>query len=126
MAKTYTVTAERGSGDVWVLECAELRVVLQTQSLAHAADEMREVMAYQAEVSPDDLDIVVDIIFPPDIAEMKACADAQRQEAARWTTMAQESARDLAVAMKNAGMTVRDMGLILGVSYQRAHKLAAS
>lgn len=27
MAKTYTVTAERGSGDVWVLECAELGAV---------------------------------------------------------------------------------------------------
>ena len=46
MAKMYTVTAEGGTSDVWVLECAELGAVSQTKRLAHAADEIRETMAY--------------------------------------------------------------------------------
>ncbi|WP_426722022.1 hypothetical protein [Corynebacterium auriscanis] len=126
MAKAYTVTAERGAGDVWVLECAELGAVSQTKRLAHAADEMREAMAYQAGVRPDELDVVVDVILPSRIAELKARAEQQREEAARLTAEAQQSSREVAIAMRREGMTVRDMGEILGVSYQRAQKLAAS
>ncbi|AIU31693.1 MULTISPECIES: hypothetical protein [Corynebacterium] len=126
MPKTYTVTAERGTSDVWVLECADLGVVSQTRRLAHAAAEMREAMAYQAGVSPDNFNIVVEVILPSNIAELKTRADEQRREAARLTTEAQESTRELAAAMKKSGMTVRDMGEILGVSYQRAQKLATA
>ncbi|AEX43460.1 hypothetical protein CDHC01_0395 [Corynebacterium diphtheriae HC01] len=46
MTTTYTVTAERGTSGVWVLEYAELGAVSQTKRLANAADEMREALAY--------------------------------------------------------------------------------
>lgn len=91
MAKTHTVTAERGTSDVWVLECAELGTVLQAKRLAHAADEMREAMAYQAGVSPGELHIMLEVIFPSTIAELKTRADTQREEAARLTAEAKES-----------------------------------
>ena len=126
MATTYTVTAERGTSGVWVLECAELGAVSQTKRLANAADEMREALAFQAGLDPDELSIVVDVVLPPGLAEMKARAEKEREEAARLAAAAQASTHDLAVAMRNAGMTVRDMGTVLGVSYQRAQKLAAS
>lgn len=61
MAKTYKVTAERGSGDVWGLEFAELGVVSQTKRLSHEPDEVREAMAFQAGVSPDNIEIVVEV-----------------------------------------------------------------
>ena len=121
MTTTYTVTAERGTSGVWVLECAELGAVSQTKRLANAADEMREALAYQAGLDPDEINIL-----PPGLAEMKARAEKEREEAARLAAAAQASTHDLAVAMRNAGMTVRDMGTVLGVSYQRAQKLAAS
>ncbi|MDT9407758.1 hypothetical protein [Corynebacterium rouxii] len=79
MAKTYTVTAERGS-DVWVLECVELGAVSQTKRLDHAAAEMREAMAYQAGASPDSFNIVVEAILPSNIAELKTRADEQRKK----------------------------------------------
>ena len=109
-----------------MLECAELGEVSQTKRLANAADEMREALAYQAGLDPDELDIVVDVVLPPGLAEMKARAEKEREEAARLAAAAQASTHDLAVAMRNAGMTVRDMGTVLGVSYQRAQKRAAS
>lgn len=37
------------------VECEELRAVSRTKRLAHAADEIRETMAYQAGVSSDEL-----------------------------------------------------------------------
>lgn len=46
---------ELGNSDVWGLECEELRAVSRTKRLAHAADEIRETMAYQAGVSSDEL-----------------------------------------------------------------------
>lgn len=69
---------------------------------------------------------MVDVILPAAIAELKTRADKQRDEAARLTAQAKESTRELAAAMKKSGMTVRDMGEILGVSYQRAQKLASA
>lgn len=125
MTTTYTVTAERGTGNVWVLECADVGAVSQTKRLDQAADEMREAIAYLAGISPDEVDIKVDVILPSDIAELKSHADQQRQEAAALQSAAQASSRDLVAAMKAAGFTVRDMGQILGVSYQRAAKLAS-
>lgn len=123
---TYTVTAERGVGNVWVLECAELGAVSQTKRLDHAEDEMREALAYQAGVSPDDIRIVVDVILPPAIAQMKTHAEQQREEAERLASEAKHNIRKAAAAMRREGMTVRDMGKILGVSYQRAQKLATT
>ena len=125
MGKTYTVTAERGGSGVWVLECVGLGVVSQTRRLAHAAEEMREAMAYQAGISPDEINVAIDVILPANISELKARAEMQREQAEKLAAEAQQSARDVALAMKKDGMTVRDMGEILGVSYQRAQKLAA-
>lgn len=56
---TFTVTAERGAGDVWVLECAEVGAVSQTLRLDQAADEMREAIAYLAQLDESEVDIVV-------------------------------------------------------------------
>lgn len=69
---------------------------------------------------------MVEVIFPSNRAELNPRADKQRDEAARLTAQAKESTRELAAAMKKSGMTVRDMGEILGVSYQRAQKLASA
>ena len=43
--KRYTVTAERGSSGVWVLECEELGVVSHTKRLDQAEDEVAEAIA---------------------------------------------------------------------------------
>ncbi|CAB0634283.1 hypothetical protein CIP107571_00492 [Corynebacterium diphtheriae] len=94
MTTTYTVTTERGTSRVWVLEYAELGAVPQTKRLANAADEMREALAYQADLAPDELNIIVDVVLPPGLAEMKARAEKRTRRS------------DLAVAMRNAGMTV--------------------
>lgn len=84
MAKTYTGTAERGTSGVWVLECAELGAVSHTKRLAHAADEMREAMAYQAGVNPDEVNNVVDVVLPANDSELKVRAEEQAKGAATY------------------------------------------
>lgn len=56
----FTVTAQRGTDDVWVLECAEVGSVSQTHSLEHAAEEMREAIAYQSGLGVDEIDVRVE------------------------------------------------------------------
>lgn len=63
--RVFTVTAQRGTGDVWVLECSEVRAVSQTESLSGATEEMREAIAYQAGIDVDDVDILVQILEGP-------------------------------------------------------------
>lgn len=125
MVRKYTVTAERGTGNIWVLECAEVGAVSQTRRLDKAADDMREAIAYLSGTNPDEIEIDVKVILPDSIAELKSRADHQRQQAAELQAAAQASSRDLVAAMKALGFTVRDIGQVLGVSYQRAAKLAA-
>ncbi|WP_047262668.1 hypothetical protein [Corynebacterium mustelae] len=61
MKSTFTVTAERGAGDVWVLECAEVGAVSQTRRLDQAVDEMREAIAYLAKCGESEVNIVVEL-----------------------------------------------------------------
>ena len=42
---TFTVTAERRTSGVWVLECTELGVVSQTNRSDRAEDEVVEALA---------------------------------------------------------------------------------
>jgi hypothetical protein len=58
----WTVTAERGRTDVWVLEQTELGCVSQCSRLDQAADEMREAIAYQSGEPEDDIEVEVEVL----------------------------------------------------------------
>lgn len=55
----YTVTAERGTGEVWVFQCVEYPgAISQARSLSAAPGLMREAIAFVAEVDPDEVDVL--------------------------------------------------------------------
>ena len=53
-------------------------------------------------------------------------AQQLREESARSNSEAAAEARAAAKALASAGLPLRDIGTILGVSYQRAHQLLSS
>lgn len=61
---TFTVTAERGTSGVWVLECTELGVVSQTNRLDGAEDEVAEAIAHQSGLAPSEFDVEVVPMLP--------------------------------------------------------------
>lgn len=71
---------------MWVLECAEEGSVSQTRRLNCVVEEMREAIAYQAGLSVDDVDIIVEML--PKVPQPTECSDAYDRfdELARNTT----------------------------------------
>ncbi|MDN6387171.1 MAG: hypothetical protein L0J86_05775 [Corynebacterium sp.] len=122
---TFTVTAERGTGPVWVLECPEVGAVSQTRRLGNAADEMREAISYLSGLAPSEVDIVVEPILPGEVSELKARADSLRQQADEANEHAARANRAVVSRLRQDGYSLRDIGIILGVSHQRVAALAA-
>lgn len=123
--KIFTVTAERGTSGVWVLECAELGVVSQTKRLDQAEEEVAEAIAYQSNLTPGDFAIEVVPVLPANIEALRKQAQRCSEDAERAAQRAMAAKRELARSMRDQGFTVREMGEVLGVSFQRAAALAA-
>ncbi len=123
--KTFTVTAERGRGPWWVTECAEAGCVSQVRRLDQVADDIREAIAYQTGLSADEFDIEVVPALPDAYRQAADEADRLRADAARAQRASAESARAAARALHEAGLTLRDIGVVMGISYQRAAQLVA-
>nr|WP_300339872.1 hypothetical protein [Actinomyces sp.] len=121
--RTFTVTAERGRGDWWVLEAPEVGAVSQVRRLDQAEEEMREAIAYLAALSQDEVTVDLVPVLPEAYTSAAARAEESRRVAAEATRAAAEASRAAARSLREAGLTLRDVGTIMGVSHQRAAQL---
>ena len=110
---------------VWVLECKELGVVSQTSRLDRAEDEVVEAIAYPSGLAPSEFDVEVAPVLPDEIETLHVHAEQTNKKAVAATREAADAKRALARSMRDQGFTVREMGQVLGLSYQRAAALAA-
>ncbi|MDK8626556.1 hypothetical protein [Corynebacterium appendicis] len=110
---------------VWVLECKELGVVSQTSRLDRAEDEVVEAIAYPSGLAPSEFDVEVVPVLPDEIETLHVHAEQTNKKAVAATREAADAKRALARSMRDQGFTVREMGQVLGLSYQRAAALAA-
>lgn len=122
MSRTVTVTAERGTA-WWALECAEAGSVSQCKRLDQAAHEMREAIAHQLGLAEDDFEIEVVPILPTIYQAEADAAEAARAAAREANSAAAAHSRAAARALAEAGLSMRDVGAVMGISYQRAAQL---
>ena len=123
--RIVTVTAER-SGKWWVLEAPEAGAVSQCKALSQADDEMREAIAHQLGIPEDSFEITIEIVLPLGYErEMKRSHDLYA-ESDRVAHEAADARRQAAKELHRLHMSVRDIGHVMGISYQRAHQLLAS
>jgi len=110
-----------------VLESAEAGAVSQCRSLSQADAEMREAIAYQLGLPEDGFDIALQVIPPQSYLDEIAAADRLRLRA---DNLAREASAARAHAAKTLardnGLSVRDIGQVMGISYQRAQQLVAA
>lgn len=122
--RTFTVTAERGRGPWWVTECAEVGAVSQVRRLDQAADDIREAIAYLSGLPEDSFGIEVAPVLPAAFWEAMRGAEDQRTAAAAANRAAAELNQRAARVLRDEGLTLRDVGHLMGVSHQRAAQLA--
>lgn len=121
----YTVTAERGRR-WWVLQCVEHPgAVSEVARLDQAADAMQEAIAFVAQVDPADVEVDVRPAVPAEVGTHVRAAAHLREVAHRANREAAAESRAAARVLRDAGLSVRDVGTVLGVSHQRAHQLLA-
>ena len=120
---TYDVTATR-RGRVWELRCPQLPTVWsETTRLDQAEDTVREAIAFVADIPEDSFTIQVHPVLPQSYSLEQTAAQTARETAARANTEAAQHSRAAARALAEAGLTVRDIGAVMGISHQRSAQL---
>ncbi len=83
----------------------------------------RDVITTWCEVETDSFDVRVNPRFGSELTERLATLRAEREQAERAQASATGQARELARSLHDEGFTVRNIGQMLGISYQRAQQL---
>jgi predicted RNase H-like HicB family nuclease len=119
----YTVTAQR-DGRWWFVRVPEVPgAITQARRLDQVEAMAREVVSLLLEVAPDSFDLDVRAAIPDEVrAELARARDLQRQ-AERTQAEAATLVRDAARKLREQGLSVADVGAVLGVSFQRASQL---
>ena len=119
---SYTVRVERGER-YWLVTIPEIQRTTQARTLREVEPMARDLIAVLEQVDPDSFDLHPDIMFPAAAQQHWSRAMQLREEAACTQAQATGEARLAARALADLGLTVRDVGTVLGISYQRAAQL---
>lgn len=129
MATNYTATATR-SGSWWAIEITNglpdnMLGVTQTKRLSDVERAVRELITDLLDTPPDqvgEIDVLIDV--PDDVTELiELYRHADKVEAAARTEAAQARSR-AAAGLLDARLTMREAGILLGISHQRIKQLA--
>jgi len=123
--KTYDVITWREEG-FWVIDIDELGLTTQARRLDQVEYMARDAIALWLDVLEESFDIVMQRQIPEEISSRVSHLSEARERASRAQAEAAAEARDLAQSLHEAGYPMRDIGELLGVSYQRAQQLATS
>lgn len=124
MKYTADVTRE---GRWWMVSVPEVDGLTQARRLGEAELMARELVAVTLDLELDEVevDIVVRQVDGVDVAERVGRIEAEKAEAERLKREALAESKELARELVEAEVPLRDVGALLGVSYQRVHQLVA-
>lgn len=118
---TYHATVER-DGRFWFVQVDGVGVT-QARHLRELDSMTRDLIACAVEVDADAVEVDYDLRLPASVDAHLEEARRLRAESAEARSAAAEEVRAAARLLSEAGLTVRDIGQALGVSYQRVHQL---
>lgn len=125
---TFTALTERGEG-WWVVQLKEDPGLLtQTRRLEQIPDMVRDALELFPELTDDPENATINIEFRDEENPLTIAGPAV--QASQHAKQAQEEAsqlmRQAAMKLSKNGMSYRDVGFLLGISFQRAQALATS
>lgn len=119
----YTVRARRVGG-WWALDVDGVPGVhTQVRRIDQAEEMAREAIAGVLNIGPGAFEVVVAPEMPAAVRTIVERATTARSEAAHAQDAAAQLTRDAARRLVQEGLTVRDAGVLLGVSHQRIAQL---
>jgi hypothetical protein len=119
---TYNADVSRGER-YWSVYVREVDRVTQARNLAEVELMARDLVAVMDGVDAESVELAVHISMPGAAAEHWQQAKELRDVAERTTIQAAEESRRAAKELADTGVTVRDIGQLLGISFQRAGQL---
>jgi hypothetical protein len=111
-------------GRWWVAEVPELGAT-QARSLPDLRRRAVDLVATSLDCEPEDVEVALELQLPQDVADELEHAAALREQALSAQHEAALAVRRAASRLHQEGVSVRDIGTALGVSYQRAHQLVS-
>ncbi|MFE3544102.1 hypothetical protein ACFXK0_14160 [Nocardia sp. NPDC059177] len=120
---TYTARVTRDE-DAWMVEVPEVDRVTQALNLRQVESMARDLIAIMTGAEPDSFDLVIE--WPEEIATSLAAYRAAGEEVEKAAERIAQARRNAATALQGAGATVRDIGALMGVSFQRAQQIIES
>ncbi|MDQ2708281.1 MAG: hypothetical protein M3Z25_11855 [Actinomycetota bacterium] len=122
VSKIYTVHAQR-SDKYWALYIPEVDRHTQARNLAEIEPIARDMISITEGVDADQIELIVNTELPAEVSRRLRRAEELRAAAARAQSDAATEVRAAAVELKQSGISLRDLGKLLGVSFQRAGQL---
>jgi hypothetical protein len=125
--KTYDATVTR-DGKWWMIAIPEIEGLAQARRLSEAEQMAREYVAVTLDVPLDSVAIRLHMasVAGIDVSETLAEISDGRQRAAELEAATRERSSELARELAAANVPLRDIGTMMGVSFQRAHQLVAA
>lgn len=97
------------------------------RSVREAREMIREAVALALDIETEDVAIGRESFeMPPKLAPTVTDARATKAAAEKAGHAARVAQEQTVKALRQAGLTVRDIGEILGISYQRVHQIAGT
>lgn len=121
---TYTALVSR-DGKFWHVEVPEIDRVTQARNISEVDDMARDLIAIMAGVEPDSFELDVRIQLPDSVRAHLSEVERARGAETEARSHAAAELRAAAAELKNAGLSVRELGAVLGISYQRASQLTS-
>ena len=119
---TYTALVTR-DGTVWHVEVPEIDRVTQARSINEVDAMARDLIAIMTGLEPNSFELDVRIQLPDSVRAHLSEVERARGAEAEARSHAATELRAAAAELKNPGLPVRELGAVLGVSYQRASQL---
>jgi hypothetical protein len=120
----YIAHAHR-EGPWWVAKVTEEGIATQARRLDLLEAAVRDLLIAWLDVPGDSFDVEIDPEVPKAAAGPLKKARKLRSDVDRLQGEAAGATREAATALLRAGLTLRDAGALLGVSYQRVAQLVA-
>ena len=123
--RLFAVLVERKEGR-WHIRVPDVNGYAQARTLRGAPAVARDLITHVTGRPGNSFGLKLEWVLPPEVQAHLDAAQRLRREEERANTAAANEVRLAAKGMAAAGMSLRDIGTVFGVSHQRAHQFLAA